>query len=112
MRAPLSIGLICVAASCSPIHSSNTATEIIDTEKIMSTDIHGQGRIVWNDFEGGFYGIIDENGTKYFPLHPLDQNLQVDGITVKFVLRSKADIATIVMWGTPVSVIRIEKLDP
>ena len=77
----------------------------------MRTDIQGQGRIVWNDFEGGFFGIVDENGSKYFPLRPLKEELQVDGLAIRFVLRSQADVATIVMWGTPVSVIQIEKLD-
>ncbi len=77
----------------------------------MSNEIQGTGEIVWNNFEGGFFGIIDQGGTRYYPLNPLDEELQVDGTAVRFVLSLKPGVMTTVMWGMPVSVISIEKID-
>ena len=86
-------------------------SEVTDQQPIMNDTIQGEGTIVWNDFEGGFFGIQANNGEKYYPLGSLDEEFQVAGLAVKFVLRPKRDVATIVMWGTPASVVSITKLE-
>ncbi len=97
--------------TCRPAPSPDPDDEHLEHSNEMNQDIHGTGTIVWNDFEGGFFGIQDSTGSKYYPLTPLDQTLQVDGTAVEFVLRIQRDVMTTVMWGSPVTVIRIHKTD-
>ena len=86
-------------------------SEVTDNQTIMNDTIQGEGTIVWNAFEGGFFGIQANNGEKYYPLGSLDEEFQVAGLAVKFVLRPKRGVATIVMWGTPASVVSIAKIE-
>ncbi len=104
--------VIAVGISCQTMQSyEDDEPEIIKNEEMMKRDeIRGEGTIIWNDFEGGFFGIQARSGAKYYPLNPLDQELQSDGISVKFVLKREPNVITTVMWGTPVSVITINKL--
>ncbi len=112
MRLIVLILLTTLGVSCRTSHVSNTNTETIDSEKkVMSNEIRGTGKIVWNNFEGGFFGIVDQGGTRYYPLGSLDEELQVDGTAVRFVLSLKPGVMTTVMWGVPVSVVSIEKID-
>jgi len=96
---------------CQTIKTPDTKIETSDTKKVMNDEIRGEGTIIWNEFEGGFFGIQSKTGAKYYPLGPLDQNLQVSGIAVKFVLKPQAGVMTAVMWGTPVSVISIKRTE-
>ncbi len=77
----------------------------------MNNEIQGEGIVVKKEIEGGFFGIEAKTGAKYYPLRPLHKKLQVDGITVRFILRPEQGIMTTVMWGIPVSVISIERTD-
>jgi len=64
------------------------------------------GEIVHNDFEGGFYGIVGDNGDYYDPIN-LPSIYQIEDLRVTF----SADIlnqSSIHMWG---SVIGITKID-
>jgi len=71
--------------------------------------IQGTGTIQHVDLEGGFYGLVDEEGTKYDPT-PLPESLRVDGLQVRFRVQKK-DLMTTRMWGTPVEVLEIERID-
>lgn len=75
------------------------------TEKI----IHGSGTIQFNDFEGGFYGIIGDYGENYDPIN-LPSEFKEDGIRVKYTLKILEDQASIHQWGTMVEIITIEKI--
>ncbi len=112
MRRLLFIVVTLVGISCQTMQShEDHEPEIVNHNEIMNTDeIRGEGTIIWNDFEGGFFGIQALSGAKYYPLNPLDRELQSDGIRVEFVLKQESNVITTVMWGTPVSVIRINKL--
>ncbi|MCY3630929.1 MAG: hypothetical protein OXI05_04125 [Bacteroidota bacterium] len=110
MRLIVLILLTTLGASCQTSHVPDTNTETIDTEK-MGNQIRGTGKIVWNNFEGGFFGIVDQAGTRYYPLNPLNEELRIDGTAVRYVLSLKPDVMTTVMWGMPVSVISIEKIN-
>ena len=109
MRYIIPVLLITSGMSCQTV-TVPANSEITDQQTIMRDTIRGEGKIVWNDFEGGFFGIQSKTGAKYYPLGSLDEEFQVDGLAVKFVLRPKRDVATFVMWGTPVSVVSITKV--
>lgn len=68
------------------------------------------GTIKFLCFEGGFYGIVSDDGKHYDP-GSLDQEFQVDGLRVEFEAETIHSMATIHMWGTPVSIIHMEKLN-
>ena len=76
--------------------------------------IQGKGTVKHQNFEGGFYGIVGDDGKHYDPLN-LPQEFKEDGLRVRFVAeRGQAimtdNIATFHMWGYIVRIVSIEKL--
>jgi uncharacterized protein YidB (DUF937 family) len=68
-------------------------------DKEKGADIlSGTGTINYINLEGGFYGLVADDGQKYLP-KDLAQDLKVNGLRV-----------SLYMWGTPVEVLSIEKL--
>jgi putative hemolysin len=72
--------------------------------------ISGNGTITYVDLEGGFYGIVADDGARYLPTN-LPEEYRTDGLRVAFVVDPLNDTATIQQWGTPVEIIEIEKGD-
>ncbi|HKL88712.1 MAG TPA: hypothetical protein VJ884_06870 [Salinibacter sp.] len=105
----LVLGLLAGLAGCASEERPPGATSSPSTPDTTVADdvIQGTGTIRYVDLEGGFYGIVAEDGTKYDPT-PLPDSLQEDGLSVRFQLKEK-DVLTTRMWGTPVEVIRIER---
>ena len=48
--------------------------------------MEGTGRIQYNDFEGGFYGIVSDDGEHYDPKN-LPDDFKEDGLRVGFKLK-------------------------
>ena len=76
--------------------------------------IQGKGTVKYLSFEGGFYGIVGDDGKHYDPLN-LPQEFKQDGLRVWFKAeRGQAimtdNIATFHMWGYIVRLVSIEKL--
>jgi hypothetical protein len=71
--------------------------------------IRGTGTIRYVDLEGGFYGLVAEDGTKYDPT-PLPDSLRVDGLSVRFRVRATGGMTTR-MWGTPVELVDVERIE-
>jgi hypothetical protein len=71
--------------------------------------IEGTGKIQYNDFEGGFYGIVGDDGEKYDPIN-LPIEFEYDGIRIKYTLKILENQSSIHMWGKVVEIIEIEKL--
>jgi hypothetical protein len=67
------------------------------------------GTVTYQDLEGGFYGIIGDDGEKYDPLD-LDSKYRKDGLRVAFEATEARGTATIHMWGTPVNLDYIEEI--
>ena len=68
------------------------------------------GTIVYNEIEGGFYGIKTDDGKKYNPIN-LDAPFRKDGLRVKFDANPKKGMVGIHMWGEYIEIIHIEALD-
>lgn len=68
----------------------------------------GTGTIVFLSFEGGFYGIISDDGKYYDPLN-LGQDFKVNGLRVWFEAKILHDVCTYHMWGIPVSLLAIQR---
>lgn len=68
------------------------------------------GTIAYQDLEGGFYGIVGDDGKKYLPLD-LDAQYRQNGMRVVFEYMEAGDVATIQMWGIPVNITFIEETE-
>ena len=65
------------------------------------------GTITYQNLEGGFYGIIGDDGKKFEPLN-LDAKYQKDGLRVAFDATVVKDAVSTRMWGTPVNLAQVE----
>ena len=61
------------------------------------------------DLEGGFYGLVDEQGNRFDPVN-LPQRFEKDGLRVKFRMTELRDRMSYHMWGKLVRIIEIERL--
>ncbi|MCH7590511.1 hypothetical protein IIB34_05700 [PVC group bacterium] len=71
--------------------------------------IAGVGEVRYMEFEGGFYGIVSDQGDKYYPLN-LEEEYRKDGLRVSFEA-VPADVMTIQMWGIPVEIHSIKVIE-
>ena len=71
--------------------------------------VKGTGTIVYLNFEGGFYGIIADNGEHYDPIN-LPSEFKKDGLRVRFKGRIRDDLKSFHMWGDIIELIEIKKL--
>jgi len=72
--------------------------------------VNGTGTVVLIDLEGGFYGIVGDDGDHYDPLSSLPQEYAVDGLHIYFSVSICEDCASFHMWGYVVEVIFIKQL--
>ena len=80
-------------------------SKIKDTEDIISFS----GRVVYKNFEGGFWGIVSDDGKHYDPL-VLPKQFQTEGIRVEGKAR-QSNVAHFHMWGTIVDLIELKTID-
>lgn len=67
------------------------------------------GKIVHVDLSGGFWGIEEESGQKFYPVDGLPKPFQREGLQIKARVRP-SDAFTIFMWGAGVELDSIEKI--
>jgi len=79
----------------------------VNQEKIMWQ----QGKVIYLDFEGGFYGIVAESGDKYLPMSMPKEFLQ-NGAIIKFKGKIIEDMMTIRQWGQPFEIKEIKLVKP
>jgi|GEM_PF-5516837 len=65
------------------------------------------GRIIFNDFEGGFFGIVTDEGERFDPTNLPDQ-FEKKGLRVSGRLRPRPDLVGFHMWGTFADVLEIK----
>ena len=70
--------------------------------------IHATATVQHQDIEGGFYGLVADDGTKFDP-GTLPEAFRKDGLRVKFTAR-RTNAMTTRMWGTTVEIDHIEAL--
>jgi len=71
--------------------------------------ICANGTIKYIHLEGGFYGIETEKGEKYLPLN-LPDEFKRNGLRIWFKAKPRK-VATIHMWGKPIEILEIKKLE-
>ena len=70
------------------------------------TTSYKTGTIQYIDLEGGFYGIVDDDGDKYDPVN-LQDEFQEDGLRVKFSFKILTNTVSTHMWGTLIELTEI-----
>ena len=60
------------------------------------------------DLEGGFYGIITDNGEHHVPVN-LHVDYQVDSLRISYKYETLQNVVSIQMWGTPIEILEIRE---
>ena len=68
-----------------------------------------EGTVRHVELEGGFFGIVDEQGNRFDPVN-LPQRFEKDGLRVKFRMTKLPDQMSFHMWGALVKITKIEQL--
>ena len=69
--------------------------------------IYGTGIITYISLEGGFFGIISDDGNKYDPIN-LEPQFEIDGLRVIFIGQI-LDLFSIHMWGRIIRILFIQR---
>ncbi len=68
------------------------------------------GTVVYQDLEGGFFGIVTDTGEKLLPTN-LPGQYEVDGLRISGTAIVQTDMVSMNMWGTLVSVENVSPLN-
>ena len=71
----------------------------------------GNGTVRYQNLEGGFWGIIADDGAKYDVVN-LSSEYQVEGLRVAFRAKPATNGVSFHMWGTMVEITSIQRLEP
>lgn len=63
------------------------------------------GIVVFEDLEGGVWGIVGDDGVRYQVMNDLPQSVREPGQHVEAEVES-SDSVTVFQWGRPVKVVR------
>ena len=69
-----------------------------------------EGKVTYQDLEGGFWGIVDNNGKRYVPIERLPDHVRIDGKRIRADLEPVHMVGT-AMWGEHVKVASITPVD-
>lgn len=67
-----------------------------------------RGRVVYEDVEGGVWGIRDSSGRKYQPVGGIPTEFREKGCRVRAEIEP-AELFSFTMWGRTVRILSIEK---
>jgi len=79
------------------------------SQQTEKTIVKGTGTITYLDFEGGFYGIIADDGKRYDPVN-LASTFEKNGLRVQFKARIKSNLVRHNMWGSIIELVYIDTL--
>ena len=68
------------------------------------------GTVVFIDLEGGFWGIMADDGHRYDP-GKLANDFRKEGLRVQMQGRVRTGAVSLRMWGQPIEVLSIKRLD-
>jgi hypothetical protein len=75
----------------------------------VKVSLEDTGTVKYVNLEGGFFGIIGDDGQKYEPIN-LKPDFRKDGQKVKFVYSFKKNLKSIHMWGKLIEIVSIRKI--
>lgn len=123
MKLPVTLLAVLLATACAaspnavePIKQAAPAAPDTPamTEPAASTPaparINTTGTVRFQEIEGGFWGIIADDGRKFDPMG-LDARFQQDGLRVRFEAMPETDMMSTRMWGSIVTLSKIEPIE-
>jgi len=81
----------------------------IQADTTKEGTIESAGTVTWVPLEGGFFGIIADDGTQYDP-SDLPEKYMQDGLRIRFSALERSDAASFHMWGTSVTITDVSLL--
>jgi hypothetical protein len=99
------LSLLLIGVLLMGCRSMQNADDAPDPEDVISDT----GTVRYIDLEGGFYGLIADDSTRYLP-DSLDASFRQDGLRVRFRARVREDAVTTQMWGQPIDLLNIARL--
>ena len=101
---------VAVPAAVSP--TSDTARTRIKDDSVSVAAVLDTivGTIRRVDLEGGFWGLLSDDGQRYDPTGSLPRAAQQEGARVRVVASKRNGVATFRMWGTMIDVVSCEQL--
>ena len=71
--------------------------------------INEKGTVVYMQLEGGFFGIISDDGESYDPV-TLPEEFEVDGLRVEFTAKVADNQTSFHQWGTIIEILDINPI--
>jgi hypothetical protein len=68
------------------------------------------GKVVYQNFSGGFWGIVSDSGKEYRPVN-FPHQLKKEGTHVDIVIKKMKDEVSMFMWGETVDIISFSTLN-
>lgn len=96
-------------AGCRTMDRPARAAEEAPKTAIEGTSFAFTGTVVFVPLEGGFYGIVGDDGRRYNPLN-LPEALRRDGVRVRVKARLPQRGASFHMWGKRIEIVEIKTL--
>lgn len=78
-------------------------TILFSIDKIIITTT----TITYLDIEGGFYGILGDDGNHYDPIR-IPELFKLDGLRVEFIALRRDDLASFHMWRIIIQILSIQ----
>ena len=102
-------GLVSLTTKIGRVEGTMDVVQCVHETSGAAQDIvNGTGTIIFLNFEGGFWGIVGDDGKHYDPVN-LGQ-FQVNGSRVWFEAEVLHDAVSFHMWGEMVSILHVENL--
>ena len=102
--------VLLVTTGCSTKPPAEDVTPTPPPESSDENLVSGVGTIIYQDLEGGFFGLVADDGAKYDPLN-LDEAFKHDSLRVRFRALRRTGVMTIRMWGQPVEILDMTRID-
>ena len=105
-RPVLIYGLLFTILSGCSANETDTVTEqpVIkeqQSDEVMVSKTKVTATVKYIDLEGGFYGLVTEDGQKLLPTNLSKEYLE-EGMVIQFQTKTIDELATIQQWGTMV----------
>ncbi len=86
-------------------NSYNLAIIVLAENELITNN----GKVTYNDIEGGFYGITGTDDVKYDPVN-LPEDLSTDDTEIRFTAYPRDDMVSFHMWGQIIELRTIDQV--
>lgn len=103
----------CAAANAPPVTVTPENPIMSEPATPANAEHHitASGTVRFQQIEGGFWGIVGDDGRRYDPME-LPPEFHKDGLRVRFEAVPETDMMSTRMWGTMITLTAIEALKP